>query len=96
MNVRVTKKLDTGVRLEWDQSPSCYERVEILIDLGNGHIIKIHKNSVSYDLVGLNPEQNYTIALMTAYGTQRSDPVKISFLTGKDLHYYLILVIIIS
>ncbi|KAJ8306434.1 hypothetical protein KUTeg_016979 [Tegillarca granosa] len=84
MNVRVTKILDTGVRLEWDQSPSCYERVEILIDLGNGQIIKIHKNSNSYDLVGLNPEQNYTISLITAYGAQRSNPVKISFVTAPS------------
>ncbi|XP_052812776.1 uncharacterized protein LOC128240261 isoform X2 [Mya arenaria] len=76
-NIRIEERLPYGVRLTWDipETPSCYGRVGIalVVYLGNGQTRVIHVNSEqnSVDVVGLDPDKEYTVSLKVGYeGTE--------------------------
>lgn len=68
-NIRVEKNLATGVRLRWDlpKTASCYGRANIQVILvdsaGNVRVITLFSEETSVDLVGLDPESDYSVAL---------------------------------
>ncbi|XP_052278483.1 LOW QUALITY PROTEIN: uncharacterized protein LOC127876968 [Dreissena polymorpha] len=76
-NIRVEKSLANGVRIVWDipDKPSCFGRVDIVlvIYLGNGLTRKINVNSEenSVDVLGLDPNQEYSVSLNLGFdGTE--------------------------
>ena len=86
MNLRVTRKLQNGVRIKWNIAPTCYIRTDItvlLIDAnGAPEVRHISPNADWFDLVDLHPSMNYTLAFTTHYDDQESDPISLSFVTN--------------
>ncbi|XP_052278482.1 uncharacterized protein LOC127876967 isoform X2 [Dreissena polymorpha] len=79
-NIRVEENLASGVRLVWDlpDKPSCYGRVDIVlvINIGNGQIRKILVNSEenSVDVLGLDPDKEYSVSLNLGFhGTELAE-----------------------
>ena len=87
MHIRQDHVTKTGARITWDHAPACYERTEMWINYRNkaGKLIKksLHKDAVYEDLTGLEPGTNYTIQLITQYGTVMSEPVNFNLVTGN-------------
>ncbi|WAR10286.1 hypothetical protein MAR_035362, partial [Mya arenaria] len=76
-NIRIEERLSNGVRLTWDipEKSSCYGRVgiELVVYLGNGQTrdIQVNSEQTSVDIVGLDPDKEYTVSLNVGYeGTE--------------------------
>ncbi|WAR10293.1 hypothetical protein MAR_035369 [Mya arenaria] len=76
-NIRIEERLPYGVRLTWDipETPTCYGRVEIalVVYLGNGQtrVIQVNSEQNSVDVVGLDPDKEYSVSLKVGYeGTE--------------------------
>ena len=72
----------------WDlpQEASCYGRADIDILLinpdGSVRVIKIYNEETSVDLVGLDPEKDYSLSLKLGFEGTELAAVPFSFKTG--------------
>ncbi|XP_052280020.1 uncharacterized protein LOC127877806 [Dreissena polymorpha] len=89
-NIRVEENLASGVRLVWDlpDKPSCYGRVDIvlIIYLGGGQTRKILVNSEenSVDVLGLYPDQEYSVSLNLGFDGTELAALPYSFKTAAQ------------
>ncbi|XP_033739140.1 uncharacterized protein LOC117326497 [Pecten maximus] len=86
MHLEVTGTTSYSANFQWRQGPSCYDRTDILLMYnvsGQTKSMHIHKDSKYYTLGDLDPETKYTAQFVVVYGDERSDPIKITFTTGK-------------
>ncbi|KAL3832351.1 hypothetical protein ACJMK2_024003, partial [Sinanodonta woodiana] len=87
-NIRVAKSNYNGVRLEWDlpKTQSCYGRTEIVVILymkdGSNKVYTVSRNTTFVDIIGLDPEKDYTVAFSLGYGEQTMGHVPFSFQTA--------------
>ncbi|XP_053386081.1 uncharacterized protein LOC128550652 [Mercenaria mercenaria] len=92
-NIHIEKNLATGVRLVWDlpKKASCYGRADIdvvVVDSGGRvKVIHVHNEGTFIDLVGLEPDNDYSISLKLGYrGTElAAQPYK--FKTAPKQNY---------
>lgn len=83
------KKLPTGVRLKWDlpKTTSCYGRASIQVAIidstGTVNVINLSDDETSVDVVGLNPDQDYSVSMKLGYrGTELATMQPFAFKTG--------------
>ncbi|XP_053391927.1 uncharacterized protein LOC123531687 [Mercenaria mercenaria] len=87
-NIRVEKNLAAGVRLVWDlpKTASCYGRtdIDIIIVNSDGSIrhVKVYNEGTSIDLVGLEPDKEYSISLKLGYRGIELAALPYKFKTG--------------
>ncbi|KAL5006959.1 hypothetical protein ScPMuIL_015765 [Solemya velum] len=90
MHVETARITKHSAAVMWHQSPTCYVRTGILVDLKtkDGDLIKnytLHKDTTSLDFVDLKNDQEYIVDMYTLYMYQEaiSDNVSILFVTGE-------------
>ncbi|XP_052812777.1 uncharacterized protein LOC128240263 [Mya arenaria] len=89
-NIRIEERLSSGVRLTWDipETPSCYWRVDItlVVFLGNGQTREIQVNSeqTSVDIVGLDPDKEYSVSLNVGLEGTELASLPYIFQTGNN------------
>ncbi|XP_053391930.1 uncharacterized protein LOC123531686 [Mercenaria mercenaria] len=92
-NIRVEKNLATGVRLVWDlpEKASCYGRADIEIMLinpdGTVRIINVYNEETSVDLVGLDPDKEYSMSLRLGFQGTELAALPYSFKTAPQKNY---------
>jgi hypothetical protein len=89
-NIRVQKNFAGGVRLVWDlpKIASCYGRADIDVIIYNSdgtiRVVKVYNEGTSVDLVGLQPDQDYSISLKLGYKGTQLAALPYTFKTGKS------------
>ncbi|XP_053373157.1 uncharacterized protein LOC123531756 [Mercenaria mercenaria] len=92
-NIRIERNLATGVRLVWDlpEKASCYGRADIEIILinpdGTLRVINVYNEETSVDLVGLDPDKEYSISLKLGYQGTELAALPYSFRTAPQENY---------
>ncbi|XP_053373171.1 uncharacterized protein LOC128546533 [Mercenaria mercenaria] len=92
-NIRVEKNLASGVRLVWDlpKTASCYGRADIDVILmnsdGSVRVVKVYNEGTSIDLVGLEPDKEYSISLKLGYKGTELAALPYTFKTAPKENY---------
>ncbi|WAR10291.1 FGFR2-like protein [Mya arenaria] len=87
-NIRIEDRLPNGARLTWDipETPSCYGRVEIalVVYIGNEQtrVIQVNSEQTSVDIVGLDPDQEYSVSLNVGFEGTKLAALPYTFKTG--------------
>ena len=87
-NIRVEKPTHNGVRLLWDlpMTASCYGRtdIDVVVYLGPGQtrVIRLNKEQSYVDIVGLQANTDYRVALKVGYDGTELASLPYTFQTG--------------
>ena len=87
-NIRIENPTDNGIRLVWDlpETVSCYGRTDIVVVvfLSNGEtrIIRLDDEQSYVDIIGLDPNTHYDVALKVGYDGTELASLPYRFTTG--------------
>lgn len=88
LDLKVTGTSSDSANVQWSFGPSCYDRTDILLVYNASgsetQIMHPQKDSNYYTLGNLDAETAYTAYMVFEYGTEKSDPIQISFTTGAQ------------
>ncbi|XP_060604010.1 fibroblast growth factor receptor 2-like [Ruditapes philippinarum] len=92
-NIRVEKNQATGVRLVWDlpEKASCYGRADIKVILvspdGSSRTVDVYNEGTFVELVGLSPENTYSVSLKLGYRGNELAEIPFSFKTAPKENF---------
>ena len=88
-NLRVENPTDNGIRLVWDlpETASCYGRTDIVVVLflsnGETRVIRLDDEQSYVDIIGLDSNTHYDVALNIGYDGTELASVPYTFTTGE-------------
>ncbi|XP_060067030.1 uncharacterized protein LOC132547281 [Ylistrum balloti] len=87
IDLTISGTTSNTANFQWQFGPSCYDRSGILLRYnvsGQTQTMQVQKDSIYYTLGNLDSETTYTVNFVIQYGDEESDPVQVTFTTGKQ------------